>query len=115
MGGKRWTIQEEKIIIDLIKSNPDNLDYAFQLASFKIGKLPTAIKVRWYTKLKYDGPVFRLTSEKFDECNRKNTVKKTVTWQLPIKDIAAILSIKDRKELLTLYKQGVKVKLDLVD
>ena len=47
---KRWTSDEEQVIISHVKANPNNLRKAFREASFEIGRSADCIKQHWYTK-----------------------------------------------------------------
>lgn len=40
---KRWTSDEEQVIISHVKANPNNLQKAFREASFEIGRSVTCI------------------------------------------------------------------------
>jgi hypothetical protein len=45
---RKWTEDEEKVIISKIEEDPNNLQRAFREASLEIGRTPTAIEYRWY-------------------------------------------------------------------
>lgn len=45
---RRWTEDEEKVVISKIEENPNNLQRAFREASLEIGRTPATIGYRWY-------------------------------------------------------------------
>lgn len=45
---KRWTKEEEEILVQAIKANPHNIKEAFRYASAKLGRTEDACRVRWY-------------------------------------------------------------------
>lgn len=45
---RKWTEDEEKVVISKIEENPNNLQKAFREASLEIGRTPAAIEYRWY-------------------------------------------------------------------
>lgn len=75
---KRWTIEEEQVLIAQIKKNPGNLTKAFDLAATKLDRTVKAIKMHYYLvivtgKSKVDTScVFMTISENKAIANRKN-------------------------------------------
>lgn len=47
---RRWTDDEEQVVISKVKANPNNLQKAFREASFEIGRSVDCITQHWYTK-----------------------------------------------------------------
>ena len=47
---RKWTNDEEQVIISKVKANPNNLSKAFVEASSEIGRSVGSIVQRWYTK-----------------------------------------------------------------
>lgn len=47
---RRWTDDEEQVIISKVKANPNNLSKAFREASLEIDRNARSIKIHWYTK-----------------------------------------------------------------
>ena len=47
---KRWTNDEEQVVISKVKANPNNLSKAFREASLEIGKSANTIRQHWYIK-----------------------------------------------------------------
>jgi hypothetical protein len=48
---KRWTKQEDKILVQAIKANPQNRAKAFKIASKKLDRTVYACTYRWYSYL----------------------------------------------------------------
>lgn len=48
---KRYTLQEDKMILKAINDNPQNLTIAFKTIATKLGRSENAISFRWYTYL----------------------------------------------------------------
>lgn len=47
---RKWTNDEEQVIISKVKANSNNLSKAFAEASSEIGRSVDCIRQRWYTK-----------------------------------------------------------------
>lgn len=47
---RRWTDDEEQVVISKVKANPNNLLKAFREASLEINRSAYSIKIRWYIK-----------------------------------------------------------------
>ena len=47
---RRWTNDEEQVVISKVKANPNNLSKAFREASLEIGRSVGSIVQLWYTK-----------------------------------------------------------------
>lgn len=45
---RKWTENEEKIVISKIEANPNNLQRAFREAALEIDRTPTAIRWKWH-------------------------------------------------------------------
>ena len=43
-----WTEEEKRAVIKAVKKHPNNLSYAFIMASQVINRTPQAISTRWY-------------------------------------------------------------------
>ena len=71
---KRWTDQEDMIVVSEVKNSPTNLKAAFEAASKKIGRSKTACMCSWYTVLSKDkaNACFVTISGKHQALNRKN-------------------------------------------
>lgn len=55
---KRWTNEEEQVLISQVKQNPGNLARAFRATSEIIGRNPHSIEQRWYGKVRHSETVF---------------------------------------------------------
>ena len=70
---RRWTNEEEQVLIDQVRLNPSNLSRAFLHTSAIIGRTPNTIKVRWYSKVRHSEPVFMtVSSNNTVTTNQKN-------------------------------------------
>ena len=47
---RRWTSDEEQVIISKVKANPNNLQKAFREASLELGRSVNSTALHWYTK-----------------------------------------------------------------
>lgn len=86
MGTRRiWTNEEEQVLIDLVRNNPNNLSRAFSEASNKLNRTKHAIEMHWYTKTRHRGPVFMTIGSKATVNSKNgNTQGKRVSltiWQ----------------------------------
>ena len=84
---KRYSLKEDKIILNEIKKSPENLKRAFQKASDRIGRTPLSIKQRWYQCLSKDEGIgavtfITLSSRKMltNKKNESKQVPKKVTF-----------------------------------
>ena len=84
---KRWTKEEDEILVQAIKANPHNLSKAFREVSLKLERTETAINYRWYYVLKNKSVCFMTVSPNKTLSNGKistnNKVDKTpkTFWQ----------------------------------
>ena len=71
---KRWTAQEDMIVVSEVKNSPTNLKAAFEKASKMTGRSKNACMCRWYIVLSKDkaNACFVTISGKHQALNRKN-------------------------------------------
>lgn len=89
MKGKKWTKNEEKILIKCIKDNPHNLSKAFIKASSRTGRSIVSCKQRWYNCLNnpnhpnYVGSCFLMIGRNsyLDSSKKETTMHKPVQKQ----------------------------------
>lgn len=55
---RRWTSEEEQVLIDQVRINPSNLARAFRNASNITGRSPHSCEQRWYGKVRHSETVF---------------------------------------------------------
>jgi hypothetical protein len=55
---RRWTSEEEQVLIDQLRINPSNLARAFRNTSNITGRSPHSIEQRWYNKVRQSETVF---------------------------------------------------------
>lgn len=100
---KRWTTEEDKILVQAIKANPHNKEKAFKTAAKKLDRDNHSCKYRWYYYLSnpeskyYVGCLFTLIGTRSRLDNRTNESKyiTPVKIKLSLWDrIKSLLSIK---------------------
>ena len=95
---KRWTNEEEQVLIDQVRQNPSNLSNAFRATSKIIGRSEGTIRYYWYHKVRLSNTVFMTISSNTNYPNRKisrdNTVNNTKCIRLSIwRRILALLGL----------------------
>ena len=75
---KRWTEEEEQVVLDHLKNDPDNITLALKRAAYKINRTETAVISYWYSTLKdkTEEEIFATTSDNCHKKNGKNTMLK---------------------------------------
>ena len=69
---KEWTNDEELVVINQVKANPQNLQKAFAEASRILNRSQHAVSLRWYLGLREkSGIVFMTCSHKKATVNKK--------------------------------------------
>ena len=71
---KRWTEEEEKILVQAVKANPHNLSKAFREVAKKLGRTEGAVNIQWYTKIRSRSICFVTVSQGKKFKNGKNYV-----------------------------------------
>ena len=69
---KRWTKEEEEILVQAVKANPHNLEEAFRKVAKQTGRTAKAIHHRWYRKMKHNSRCFITISSEKQMINGKN-------------------------------------------
>lgn len=70
---KRWTFEEDNILIEEVKLHPTNLHTAFTIAACRIQRTPTAVTLRWYRVLRKENNfIYGVFSDKSYSMNIKN-------------------------------------------
>lgn len=76
--GKRYTNNEDKVIVNKVAKYPGNLQRAFREASVKLNRPIPSISKRWYKKLRNSNVVFMTYGKKGTvNINRKNVYENT--------------------------------------
>ena len=60
---RKWTIEEDNILVQAVKANPHNLQSTFKRVSELIDRTETAVEMRWYYKLKKTSNCFITVSK----------------------------------------------------
>lgn len=90
---KRFTKDEDLVILSEVKANPQNLQNAFRDAACKlVGRTPVSISLRWYRNLKFkEEHCFFLVGGKSFSKNQKNSAQSIPVKQSKLKRIIKIL------------------------
>lgn len=62
MGGKKWSKNEEKLLINTISSHPENLTSCFLAVANETGRSPKAVMLKYYQSIKPKKDIFTLQS-----------------------------------------------------
>lgn len=79
--GHKWTNREDKILLNNVRKNPDNLSKAFINTARLLNRTTTACKQRWYNKYanipieNIEAICFTTLSSKTMSINNKNSKK----------------------------------------
>lgn len=71
---KKWTKEEEEILVQAVKANPHNLSKTFREVAEKLGRTEVAVRLQWYTKIKSRSICFVTVSQGKKFKNGKNYV-----------------------------------------
>ena len=71
---KRWTADEDKILLQQIDAFPHNLSKCFMVVSEMTGRSKNAVQAHWYTVLSKRDDVWKFVTLSASHCskNRKN-------------------------------------------
>ena len=70
---RRWTNEEEQVLIDQVRQNPGNLQRAFRATSEITDRGLPAVSYRWYHKVKHSETVFMtISTNNTISTNQKN-------------------------------------------
>lgn len=75
---KRWTVEEDYVLVQAVKANPHNLKECFRTVSKQLGRTEKAAMLHWYKVLsnpnnkKYVGTMFVTLGRKAVYVDRKN-------------------------------------------
>lgn len=80
---RRWTNEEEQVLISQVRKSPNNLAKAFRATSEITGRSTHSIGQRWYSKVRYSETVFMTIGAKNMSVNSKNSANSQPV-KLPI-------------------------------
>lgn len=77
MARRRWTQEEEGILVQAVQANPHNLSDCFRLVASRLNRTEKAVTLHWYTSLNVSsnprvGTLFMTISNDSLYINRKN-------------------------------------------
>lgn len=85
---RRWTNEEEQVLISQVRQSPNNLARAFRATSQIIERDWRNIGQHWYTKTRHSGTIFMTIGSNTKNSNskvvRENTTDNTKSTQLPV-------------------------------
>lgn len=83
---KRWTSQEEIVVIDNIKNFPDNITEAFRKSGRELNRSANAVSFKYYNCLKEKHPnvISVGTSKGFSVKNTKNRANRSDSQETPL-------------------------------
>lgn len=89
---RRWTEEEDKILVQLIKEHPHNKLQAFREVAIQLNRSETSCLNRWYKALsnpehpKYVGCAFTMLSRKTKFDNRTQYTEHNITSPEPMQE-----------------------------
>lgn len=93
---KRWTFEEDNILIEEVKLHPTNLQVAFKIAACRIQRTQTAVSLRWYRVLRKENNfIYGVFSDKSYSMNIKNGEGKLTKKKSIFNRIKKLLGIID--------------------
>lgn len=82
-GRASWSNEEEQVLVDRVKQNPNNLSRAFRATSAELGKSYYAVKQQWYNRTRHSETIFMTVGANTMTVNSKNGIN-TQPVRLPI-------------------------------
>ena len=80
---RRWTNEEDQVLIGQVRQYPSNLTRAFRATSEIVGRSALCVRQRWYTKVRHSETVFMTIGARNMSVNSKNS-DNTQPVRLPI-------------------------------
>jgi hypothetical protein len=71
---RKWTKEEEVILVQAVKANPHNLSKAFREVAEKLDRTDRAVSHQWYNKTRINSVCFITVSQNKKLKNGKNYV-----------------------------------------
>lgn len=77
-GRASWSNEEEQVLVDQVRQNPNNLSRAFRATSDELGKSYYAVKQQWYNRTRHSETVFMtISANNTISTNQKNVYNGT--------------------------------------
>lgn len=73
MGRRKWSNEEEQVLIDQVRHYPNNLSRAFKVTGEEIGKSEDAVRNQWYNHTRHSETIFMTVGAKNMNINSKNS------------------------------------------
>lgn len=90
----KWSEENDKILITHVQESPDNLVSAFNKTALDLGRTVSAVQNRWYGILKHRTKTFLLKSDKTENINTKNILRRTSIEDISVSDLCRLLILK---------------------
>jgi len=78
---RKWTEEEDRIVLNAVKEHANNLRFAFESVSSQLDRTPTAISMRWYSVISKNTDRYSIAlmcvSKNSCSINRKNCKNTT--------------------------------------
>lgn len=72
---KRWTDEEEQVLISQVRQSPNNLSKAFKETGELLERSEHSVRLHWYKNTRHNNIVFMTVGPKTRNVNTKNTIK----------------------------------------
>lgn len=72
-GRASWSNEEEQVLVDRVRQNPNNLSRAFRATSDELGKSYYAVKQQWYNRTRHSETIFMTVGANTMIVNSKNS------------------------------------------
>lgn len=105
---KRYTKDEDQIIINSVKDNIGNLSEGFRQASLSLKKTQKAIVGRWYGALRSHSNALTLKSDLHNINNYKNVNKTSNSLNLRTETIDKLVASLTSDQKINLLKELIK-------
>lgn len=72
---KKWTDEEEQVLISQVQQSPNNLSKAFKATGKLLRRSERSVTLHWYNSTRHNNTVFMTIGPKTRNVNTKNTIK----------------------------------------
>lgn len=69
---RKWTNEEEQVLISQVRQSPNNLARAFRVTSEVLGRSLRSVTLHWYNKTRHSEAIFMTVGSKTVNMNSKN-------------------------------------------
>ena len=90
---KKYTLEEDQVIVESVQNNPTNLRKAFEEASKRLNKSYSAVASRYYNAIRKKEPIMFLATRRQLVPNAKNDVIDQQSVIIPRKKKEVIIEL----------------------